>query len=267
MTAVHAALLGVVQGLTEFLPVSSSAHLMLARALFGWEPGEYELAFDVACHAGTLLAVLACFRREVAAMAAAVPDAFRCRPGVAAGRVRNVMVGTLPVIVVGGLFADLITASLRTSTVAAAALALGAGAMVLAERRQPRRRSDTALTAPEALLLGAAQAAALIPGVSRSGGILAVAMLLGVRRECAARFAFLLGIPAVTLAVAREAIALGAAGAPADAVAVCMVGLATSGLVGYLTVTAFIRYLGRHSLYPFAAYRLFVAALVLWTAT
>lgn len=263
MTALQAALLGVVQGLTEFLPISSSAHLILARALLGWDAGDVGLAFDVACHVGTLLAVLAFFRRDLIGMVIAVPDAMRNLQHDEARLVRNVVIGTIPIVIVGLLFADVLTASLRTPAVAAVALTVGAGVMILAERRGSLTRSDTTLSGFESLGLGVAQAAALIPGVSRSGAVLTVAMLFGLKRERAARFAFLLGIPAIVAAAGRQAIELAGHGAPSGTAGLFAIGIVSSGLVGYLTVKFFIRYLASNSLNLFAAYRLVLAACIL----
>ena len=128
-----AALLGVVQGLTEFLPVSSSAHLILARAFFGWDAAVFGLAFDVALHAGTLAAILVFFREDVLAMIAAAPSALTAKAG--AGRLaRLIAIGTLPVVVVGVLFADWLEANLRTPAVIAVTLTIGGVALLAAER-------------------------------------------------------------------------------------------------------------------------------------
>ena len=262
MTAIGAALLGIIQGLTEFLPISSSAHLILARAFLGWDAGEFGLAFDVACHVGTLVAVLAFFRQDILAMAVAVPDAARGAPGDSARLVRSIVVGTLPVVCIGLLFADPITSQFRTPGAAAIALAVGALAMVGAERVQRPTRAETSLTGPEAFGLGLAQAAALIPGVSRSGAVLTLAMLFGIRRERAARFSFLLGIPAIMAAAAKQALDLAAAGVPPGALGLFAVGIVTSAAVGYLTVKYLIQYLANHSLDLFAGYRLGLAACI-----
>ena len=265
MTAFQAALLGIVQGLTEFLPISSSAHLILARTFFGWELGELSLAFDVACHVGTLLAVLVYFRHDVAALVIAVPDALRGAAGESPALLRVVVVGTVPVALVGLLLGDVITASLRTAGVAGAMLAFGACAMIAAERTSLQNRTEATLGTVEAIGLGVAQAAALVPGVSRSGAVLTVAMLLGLRRESAARFSFLLGIPAILAAAASETLELIAHGLPAGVLSLFTVGLGMSALVGYLTVKYFIRYVTRYSLDLFAAYRLLLAAgVVAW---
>jgi len=257
----EAALLGVVQGLTEFLPISSSAHLILARAAFGWEAGEFGLAFDVACHVGTLMAIVIFFRQDIATMIVAVPAAFRGSQDEHARLLRSIAIGTVPIALVGLFFADLITSALRTAGVAAGALAVGAVVMLVAERIRSRSRKETTLTGAEAFWLGLAQAAALIPGVSRSGAVLTVAMLFGVRRERAARFSFLLGIPAIMAAAGRESLSLAAVGLPGGGdPGLFLIGIVSSAVVGYLTVKYFIQYLGAHSLDVFSAYRLMLAA-------
>ena len=265
MTALGAALLGIIQGLTEFLPISSSAHLILARALFGWDAGEFGLAFDVACHVGTLVAVLTFFKQDILAMVVAVPDAVRGAPSDSARLVRSIVVGTLPIVCIGLLFADVITSQFRTPGVAAIALAVGALAMVGAERVRRPTRVETSLTGPEAFALGLAQAVALVPGVSRSGAVLTLAMLFGIRRERAARFSFLLGIPAIMAAAAKQVLDLAAEGLPPGALGLFAVGIVTSAVVGYLTVKYLIQYLANHSLDLFAGYRLVLAAGIFLT--
>lgn len=265
MTLLEAALLGVLQGVTEFLPISSSAHLLLARAVFGWtvDP-RFALGFDVAVHVGTLMAVVIYFRDDVTALAraAANPGAWAGQED-AGGLLRAIAIGTIPVAVVGLLAADLITGSLRSVEVVAIALASGACVMLVAERIRHGDRDERGLGAWEALLLGTAQASALVPGVSRSGAVLSVAILLGLRRERAARFAFLLGIPAILAAGTREAIALAGAGLPAGGLSAIAIGAASSSIVGYLAIKYFLRYVAGHSLDPFTAYRLALAALLL----
>ena len=258
MTGFQAVWLGVVQGLTEFLPISSSAHLILVRGLFGWDAGPAEIPFDVACHLGTLLAVLVYFRRDVLALAAAAPGALAGGGGDAARTGRLILVATLPVVP-AGLFLSARIDTLRGPGVAALALAAGAAAMLWADRGAPRARPAASLSVLEALALGCAQAAALVPGVSRSGAIITVALLLGLSRPEAARFAFLLGIPAIAGGGLQAARMLGGDGLAAHA-PVLLAGLAASGVVGYLAVAGLLRYLARHSLAAFAWYRLALAA-------
>jgi undecaprenyl-diphosphatase len=260
-----AALLGVVQGLTEFLPVSSSGHLILARAFFGWDPGRFGLAFDVACHVGTLLAVVAYFRTDVVRLTVTSPGALAGRDGAWERLGRLIVLGTIPVVIVGVLFADAIETTLRSPAVVAATLAIGAIGLLVAEWAGSKRRGEESIGYGEALAIGVAQASALVPGISRSGATLTVAMLLGLRREAAARFVFLLSLPAVLAAALKEGMELAEVGVAGLPVTLFLVGLVVSGVVGYLTVKYFIRYLAGHSLHVFAIYRLVLAAVtVLW---
>jgi undecaprenyl-diphosphatase len=261
-----AVLLGIIQGLTEFLPVSSSAHLILARAFFGWEtPPELGLAFDVALHVGTLAAIVLFFRAELTAMTAAVPSMFSKDPGDHARLLWRIAVGTLPVVLVGLLFNDVIERTLRTPTVAAGALAVGAVAMLAAERLGPRARTEASLGWVGAILIGCAQASALVPGVSRSGSTIAMGMFLGLRRDAAARFTFLLAVPAMLAAAGKEALELRQMTITSATVAAFAVGTLVSGLVGYVTIKFFLRYLAGHKLDAFAFYRLaLAAATVAW---
>ena len=280
-TAIQAALLGVVQGLTEFLPVSSSAHLILARAFFGFDIDKFGLSFDVACHIGTLVAVLIYFRGEVTQMIASLPRDFQPGPAQAGAYssgdrygVRGdqdvrliwlLVIGTVPAVIVGLLFNKTIENHLRTPHLAALALALGAVGLLIAERATDKTRSDGSLTMTEAFWLGCAQAVALIPGVSRSGVTMTVALLFGLRRPAAARFVFLLAIPAIFAAAADEGVKVLKAGLGADMATLFVIGIATSAIVGYIAVKCFIRYLASHSLDMFAWYRLALAAsVVIW---
>jgi undecaprenyl-diphosphatase len=205
---IRAALLGSVQGITEFLPVSSSAHLILSRAFFGWNVEAFGLPFDVACHVGTLLAVLVFFRADLAGMARAVPAALTGQPTPETRRLWLIVIGTIPIVIVGLTLADVIEASMRTPFVAACALLAGAALLLAIERLGGAGRDESALGAGGALLIGIAQSVALIPGVSRSGATIAAGMAVGLRRDVAARFTFLLSIPAILAAAAKEALEL-----------------------------------------------------------
>ena len=260
----QAVVLGVVQGLTEFLPVSSSAHLILVRALLGWDAAELGLAFDVACHVGTLGAVVAYFRADIAALAAAVPGLFRAPvwPADAPGRrLRLMAVGTVPVVIVGVLAAGAIEDTLRTPWVTVVTLTAVAILVLLVERSGRATRGEEAVTPAVALAIGVAQAGALVPGVSRSGATITTGMYLGLRREAAARFSFLLGVPAILAAAAHEGLHLAAAGLGADQGWLFLIGMSVSGVVGYLTIKYFLKYLVSHSLAPFAWYRIVLATV------
>jgi undecaprenyl-diphosphatase len=261
VSVVAAVILGIVQGLTEFLPVSSSAHLILARAFFGWEvPGAFALAFDVALHVGTLLAILAFFGRDIAAMIAAVPSMLSASPNTPARLGQRIVLGTVPVVIVGLTLNDLIEGTLRTPVVAACALAVGAAVMFVAERVGASRRGVESVSWTDALVIGCAQASALIPGVSRSGSTIAIGMLLGLRREAAARFTFLLAVPAMVAAAAKEALALRHLALPDGSATSMAVGVVVSAVVGYLTIKYFLQYLAVHRLDVFAYYRWALAA-------
>lgn len=266
MSVAAAVLLGIVQGLTEFLPVSSSAHLILARAFFGWDvPPEFGLAFDVALHIGTLAAILAFFRREIAGMAVALPRVLSPGADASARLVQRIALGTLPVVVVGLAFNDFVEQTLRTPGVAAWALAIGAAVMFAAERLATRGRGEESVTWLDALLIGCAQACALIPGVSRSGGTISVGLLLGLRRDAAARFTFLLAIPAMLAAAGKESLELTRTGVSASNAQLMVVGVLVSGIVGYVTIKYFLRFLAGNRLDVFAYYRwALAAATVAW---
>ena len=268
MDLISAALLGVVQGLTEFLPVSSSGHLILARAFFGWDPGRFGIAFDVACHVGTLLAVVAFFRADVGKLIAAAPGALSGRDGEYERLGRLIIAGTIPIVIVGGLFADVIEERLRSPLVVAMTLTLGGIGLIAAERIGRKTRDARTLGYGEAVAIGVAQAAALAPGISRSGATLTMAMLLNVQRASAARFVFLMSLPAIIAAAAKEAIDLSDVGLAGLPVTLLAVGLVVSAIVGYITVKFFMKYLASHSLEVFAYYRFVLAAItVLWLMT
>ncbi len=267
MDLIAAALLGVVQGLTEFLPVSSSGHLILARAFFGWDADRFGLAFDVACHVGTLLAVVLYFWDDVRAMIAALPGALSGRDGEHERLVRLIVVGTLPIVVIGLVFGDWLE-TVRSPAVVATTLALGGLGLIVAERLGSQSRDSNGVGYGEAIAIGLAQAAALVPGISRSGATLTLALLLGLRRAQAARFVFLMSLPAVVAAAAREALKLRDVGVAGIPVTLFVVGLLVSAVVGYLTIKFFLKYLANHSLAVFAYYRFALALVtVVWLAT
>ena len=267
MDLVVAALLGVIQGLTEFLPVSSSGHLILARAVLGFDLGRFGLAFDVVCHAGTLLAVVVYFARDIAQMIIALPGAALGRNGEYERLIRLIVIGSLPLVPVVLLFMDQIEA-VRSPAVVAVTLAVGAAGLLIAERFGAKHRGEETMTPVEAFTIGIAQASALVPGISRSGATMTVAMLFGLRRDGAARFVFLLSLPAVAAAAAKETLELSEIGFAAVPVTLLSIGFVSSAIVGYLTIRFFLRYLANHSLAVFAYYRFAVAALtLLWLAS
>lgn len=261
----QAALLGIVQGLTEFLPISSSAHLILARAFFGWDTEQFGVAFDVACHVGTLLAVVFYFSPELMNMVRALPRALRPGDDRSARQIGLLAAGTIPIVPAGLLFSSFEEAT-RTPVVAGVMLAIGGALLWMADRVGTRTRSEDSLTIVEAVALGFAQAAALVPGVSRSGATMTLALLLGLRRDAAARFSFLLGVPAMVAAAGYESLVVAREGLPSGAATLFAVGGITAGIVGFLAVKYFLRYVSGHSLTAFAWYRFALAAAVAFWA-
>ena len=266
MDYLYATLLGIVQGLTEFLPVSSSAHLILAHAFFNWDAEGLGLAFDVATHLGTLVAIFYYFSSDIGPLAAASPRALLGRSGPLEHLVRLVIAGTIPIIIFGLVASDWLE-TLRTPAVCAVTLSLGAVLMMVAERARRTSRGDADITLLEAFVIGCGQAAALFPGMSRSGTTISLAMLMGIRREAAARFTFLMSIPAVMAAAGKETLELAGTGVAGSAAGVFLVGAVVAGVVGYLSVKYLIRYLAAHSLDAFAYYRFaLTVAVVIWLA-
>ena len=282
---VQAAFLGVVQGLTEFLPVSSSAHLILARMFFGFDGDKFGLAFDVATHIGTLLAVVAYFRHDLRALVLSVPHLFQPgrpsagqhvpidRQDVRAGAEGARLIWLLAVGTHPGSRARVLRPGRGRAAVADAGrrrrrAGRGALAFLAAERVGAKRRNEESLTAAEAFWIGCAQAAAaLVPGISRSGATITIALFFGLRRAEAARFTFLLGIPAILGAAVLEFPDMLEQGLHGTGPMPFVVGIITSAVVGYLAVKYFIRFLAKHSLDVFAWYRLALAGgVVVWLA-
>ncbi len=267
MTVFHAIVLGFVQGLTEFLPISSSGHLVLVPRMLGWEP--HPLSFDVALHLGTMLALLVYFGRDFVRLARhGVADALihrhRLRDWSSFGRLALlVVVGSVPAVIVGGLFNDLIEQRTRDTRLVIALLA-GFGLLMLAAERWAKQASGVErLDTRWALLIGAAQALALAPGVSRSGTTIAAGMFAGLSRAAAARFSFLLAAPIVVAASLKELPNLRTAAAEGVSPAALVAGIIVSFAVGLLAVDLLLRYVAVRPLYVFVWYRLAFAGVAL----
>lgn len=260
----QAIVLALVQGVTEFLPISSTAHLILAPVLLGWP--DQGLAFDVAVHVGTLAAVLACMRRELHGLAAGwMRSLARGRPSTPESRLAwAVLLATLPVGAAGLLGGAAVEQYLRAPLVIAVANLAFAVLLLAADRWGAKRRSERTLRVPDALLIGCAQALALVPGASRSGVTMTAGLALGLTPRAAARFSFLLAVPVIALAGAAEGYALLAA-PPPDAGEWARLGLAAlvSGVSAYLCMRAFLALVERIGLWPFAAYRIVLGAVLL----
>lgn len=262
MDLLHVLVLAIVQGLTEFLPISSSAHLILVPVLLGWP--DQGLPFDVAVHLGTLGAVVFYFRHELWPMAR---DALGTLRGGARTRESDlawwVVIGTLPAVIAGGLFGGYIGDALRSPLVIAASTAVFGILLWIADARGARDREEEHIGWRDALVVGLAQAIALIPGTSRSGITITAALFLGLKRQAAARFSFLLSIPIILAATCYELLKLYREPEPAQWNAL-IIGALAAGVVAYLAIRGFIALLGRMGMAPFAIYRLFLAAVLFW---
>ncbi len=251
-----AALLGLVQGLTEFLPISSTAHLRITPALLGRpDPGA---AFTAVLQLGTLAAVIVYFARDLAAMARGV---LADRRGDAARLALHVVLATIPIGIAGVALKRFIVGDARSLWVVAAALAVVALVMWWADRAARQERTLPALRVSDALLIGVAQACALIPGVSRSGATITMALLIGLRRDEAARFSFLLSIPAIA-AAGRFEMKDAAAELGRDGIPALLAGTLVAGVVGYASIAWLLRWLRTRTLALFVGYRLALALLL-----
>jgi len=262
VTGLQVVVLAIVQGLTEFLPISSSGHLVLVPVFFGWT--DQGLAFDVAVHFGSLLAVLLFFRKDI-------HDLLRGGAQVRGGNIKTIesrmalgiALGTIPAALAGLIFINWIEANLRSASVVVLTLSGYAILMILVDRLGRRTREMSSIRIKDAVLIGIAQALALIPGTSRSGVTITVAMALGFKRQDAARFSFLLAVPVILLATSFALVGLLRS---EDVVAwgQLAIGVLVSAVVAYLSIDFFMRFVGRIGLLPFAIYRLVLAAAILY---
>ena len=261
----QAMVLGILQGLTEFLPISSSAHLILLPWFFQWNnPLLDSLPFDVALHAGTLLAVLWYFWRDWVGL---IGGFFRILARRSARDFQErlvlyIILATIPAGIVGFLLEKTIESTFRSPALIVLPLILVSFLMVYAERKARLSHPLEGMTLKDAMVIGVAQAMALLPGVSRSGITITAGLLQGYRRETATRFSFLLSTPAIggaTLLQARHLLLAG----PDDWFLIG-IGFVSSVLVGYLAIAFLMRYLRAHTLNLFVGYRLVLAALVIF---
>lgn len=257
----EAIFLGIVQGLTEFLPISSTGHLILAQWATGWESELINsLTFDVALHVGTLFAVLWYFWRDWLHLGKAAAKALQGKaPQHEARLVWYIALATIPAVIVGLTLEHTVETIFRNPLLVAAALVAGSLLMWLSDRYSSRERFLGAMTLGHALFVGIAQALALVPGISRSGITISAALAAGYRREDAARFSFLLSTPVIAGAAVLKLRHLNFEG---DAAWGCILGTLGSAVVGYLAIRFLIRYLARHSLNIFVWYRLALAGAV-----
>lgn len=261
MTIWQALVLGLLQGLSEFLPISSSAHLTLAPWLFGWDdPG---LAFDVSLHVGTIAAVVWYFRAEWMLLLRAALRIVQQR-AVRTSEERRVVfliIATIPGGLAGLLLAKYAESAFRTPTLIAVALIMMGITLWTVDRLAKGRRAMSEMRWTDALLIGSAQVFALIPGVSRSGSTITAGRALGLERASAASFSFLMSLPITTAAALHEVPkALEQSG---GLTAPLIVGVLASGVSGWLAISVLLRYVSRHNFAVFAVYRIVLGLIVL----
>ncbi len=266
MDWIESVLLALVQGLTEFLPISSSAHLILVPQFLGWE--DQGLAFDVAVHFGTLSAVLWYFRHEVveilqAWFASLVGKADQFENGEANAHLGwAVLIATIPVGLFGLVFHDFISENLRNPLVIAATTAIFGVLLWVVDRKGGVGSSEYGMSWRTIVLIGLAQALALVPGTSRSGITITAGLALGLSRKASARFSFLMSIPVIALAAGLETKNLVESAVPVDW-DVLFIGVAVSAISAYFCIKVFLIALDKLSMLPFMIYRLVLAAILL----
>lgn len=258
-------ILALIQGVTEFLPVSSSAHLILPSQLLGWS--DQGLTFDVAVHFGTLLAVVTYFRRDILALARGwVHSASGYRQSPDGRMAWALLLATVPAATAGFIFEDYIEANLRSIAVIGATTAIFGILLQYADWSGHKRGTLAETTWGGFLLIGLAQALALVPGTSRSGITITAGLLLGLRREEAARFSFLLAIPLIAGAGMFKTLELVATGTTSE-LGAALLGAGVAALSAFACIHLFLRFVNQVGMLPFTVYRLLLAAVLLsWAA-
>jgi undecaprenyl-diphosphatase len=254
MSPLQAIVLGLLQGLTEFLPVSSSGHLVLVPWLLAWDAPD--LSFDVMVHLGTLAAVVIHFRDDLGRVVMGLRDLLRERAisGPDARLAWLLILATLPGAMLGFFLEDLFERLFATPTAVALLLILTGCLLVLGDRLASHTRTMLDLRASDALLIGLAQGAAIAPGISRSGATISAGLVRGLQREEAGRFAFLMSIPIIAAAGAYSLIKVLAGGGATLPLVPLGLGFVAAGLSGYVAIRLFLRFVRHHSLRPFAYY-------------
>jgi undecaprenyl-diphosphatase len=261
VTILQAIILGIVQGLTEFLPISSSGHLILVPWLFDWEylldNPEFNKTFDVALHLGTFIALVVYFWRDIGVLLAAWARTLRTRRiDEPEGRLGWLILLTMvPAAIAGLLFEETIVNTLGAPWLIAVLLIVFGAVMWAVDRWSRKVREVDELGWRGALAIGVSQALALSPGVSRSGVTMVTGLLVGLKREAAARFSFLMSIPIIGGAALYSAIGLVQEGLPEGTAAAFVAGMAAAALSGFAAIWFLLAYLRRHSFMPFVLYR------------
>lgn len=265
-TTVESIILGIIQGLTEFLPISSTAHLVIVPYIFNWNsPLLSSLTFDVALHLGTLLAVVGYFLKDtIQLISGFFRGLFKMNFKLdSATRLSGlVFLGTIPAAVLGVLLDKWVETKFRTPDVLASSMVVVGAFMWYAESVARKTKETEKMTIKDGLIVGLAQALALIPGTSRSGITISSGLLLGYNREDAARFSFLLSIPVIAGAALMK-LKTFTHGIPAADIGPLFWGTVFSGIFGFLSIKYFMKYLQRHTLKAFVWYRFFFAVIII----
>lgn len=248
-----AILAGAIQGLTEFLPISSTGHLIIFENILGISQSDFGLAFDASLHLGTLTAIFLFFYKDYLKV-------FNPKNQL----LTKLIVGTVPAVFFGLLFERQIESTLRQTEIVALALILFSFVFILAEKFAKQLKSQDKMTLKDSLIIGFFQALALIPGISRSGSTISAGLFLGLKREEAAKFAFMLSGPVVAGAGLKKFLEVASFEKLGSSdLNFFLIGIVSSAIFGYLTIKYFLRYLSIGSLYPFVIYRIAVGLVLL----
>lgn len=253
-----ASILGFIQAVTEFLPISSSGHLILAREFFNFDPKIFNLSFDIILHFGTLLALIVFFWKDLKEMTISL-----FKKGADKKLFYAIVLATIPAVLIGLLFSDFIEKELRGSLIVVLMLVIFGIIFIFVENISSKTKGLKDIKSKDAVLIGGAQAVSLIPGVSRSGITIVTGLFLGFKREEAAKFSFLLSIPTIFLVSLKDIYDLSKSNFTFPYLNVYLVGLAVSAIASFLVIKFFLNYLKKHTLKPFAYYRFALALLFL----
>ena len=249
-----ALLAGAVQGLTEFLPISSTGHLIIFEKIFNISQTEFGLAFDASLHLGTLLAIAIFFFSDYLKVFSLKNQLFI-----------KLIIGTIPAAIAGLFLETAIESQFRQLWVVGLGLILFSLVIILAEKFGPMVKKEKDVTLTNSLIIGLFQSLALIPGVSRSGSTISGGLFLGLKRDEAARFAFLLSGPIIAGAGAKKFLDVATSSISLNDLSFFIIGIISSAIFGYLTIKYFLKYLSTSTLYPFVIYRVIVGLLLLST--
>ena len=261
METIQTIILAIIQGLTEFLPISSSAHLILISQMSGWS--DQGLLVDVALHFGTLLAVIYYFRSEIVQMFE--PRHFSSAQTLLHSPIGIITIATVPIVIVGGLFNEFIEQNLRSPSIIAVASIFFGILLYFADLKQAKKDEVLELTLLIGLLIGLSQILALIPGTSRSGITITIGLFLGLSRVEALRFSFMLAIPVIAAATILQSIELFVIQLTDINYLHLFLGVFISFIIAFLTIRWFIEFVNRIGMLPFVIYRIFLGLIILLT--